>query len=220
MLLLTACTTDNFGNMSYSLEDKTIALAGIFQATHLVKNLAWEGKTNEPAMCSSLETLLRFDVPDVLSVYGDLSGIVDGLRTLKHQLTNPTDRDVDVTRYAITLIHLERKIAKTPAILNTITQRLEVVNKQLDYFDLTHENTIAKLAEIYKDTISTIQPRIIVQGEQAYLSNKDNANKIRALLLAGIRSAVLWRQCGGSRWQILFSRKKYLRSVETLLAKI
>ena len=33
-------------------------------------------------------------------------------------------------------------------------------------------------------------------------------HKVRALLLAGIRAAVLWRQLGGSRAQIIFARKK------------
>ena len=207
--------------MSQSQEDKTLALAGIFQAAHLVRNIAWEGKTNIPAMTTSFESLLRFDAPDVISVYGDLSGIIDGLRTLINQLGSDTNqRDIDITRYVITLVHLERKLVSNPEMLDTVSRKLETVKEQLDYFDLSHENTIAKIADIYKTTISTLQPRIVVQGDQVYLTNQDNANKIRALLLAGIRSAVLWRQCGGSRIQFLFGRKKYLNTAEMLLNKV
>ena len=207
--------------MNYSQEDKTIALAGVFQAAQLVRDIAWQGKSNQIALESSLESLLNFEAPDVVSVFGNITGITQGLRTIENQLDSSTKkRDTEVTRYAITLIHLQRKLEKDPEMLDTISQRLEDVKSHLDYFDLSHSNTIAKIAEIYKTTISTMQPKIIVEGEQAYLSNNDNADKIRALLLAGIRAAVLWRQTGGSRLQLLFSRKKYLTSAQSLSKKI
>ncbi|GAM56239.1 hypothetical protein JCM19232_5254 [Vibrio ishigakensis] len=44
--------------------------------------------------------------------------------------------------------------------------------------------------------------------------------KVRALLLAGIRSAVLWRQVGGKRRHLIFSRKKMVEQAEILLARI
>ncbi|MEK7758734.1 MAG: DUF489 family protein, partial [Pseudomonadota bacterium] len=50
------------------------------------------------------------------------------------------------------------------------------------------------------------------------LSNPAIADKVRAALLAGIRSAVLWRQLGGRRWQLLFSRGKLARTAAELLA--
>jgi len=207
--------------MPYTQEDKTIALAGIFQAAQLVKDIAWEGKSNSAAVESSLESLLNFDAPDVISVYGNLSGIIQGLRTLQNQLDSKNnERNIDITRYAITLIHLQKKMEKTPGMMNEITEKLETVKSQLDYFDLSHTNTISKLAEIYKTTISTLQPKIVVEGEQVYLTNNNNADKIRALLLAGIRACVLWHQTGGSRIQLLFSRKKYLRSAKNLSEKI
>lgn len=207
--------------MTYSQEDKTIALAGVFQAAQLVKDIAREGKSNHAAIESSLESLLNFDAPTVISVFGNLSGVIQGLRTLQNQLDNSTQsRNIDITRYAITLIHLQRKLEKNPAMLEEISSRLDSVKSQLDYFDLSHPNTIAKLAEIYKTTISTMLPKIMIEGEQVYLSNNSNADKIRALLLAGIRSAVLWKQTGGSRLQLLFSRKKYLNSTKKLSEKI
>jgi high frequency lysogenization protein len=44
-----------------------------------------------------------------------------------------------------------------------------------------------------------LSPRIMVNGDPAHLNNPENANRIRALLLAGIRAAMLWRQSGGGR---------------------
>jgi high frequency lysogenization protein len=64
---------------------------------------------------------------------------------------------------------------------------------------------------VYADTISTFRLRIQVSGNPSVLQREENAAKVRALLLAGIRSAVLWRQTGGRRWQLIFARKKVIR---------
>ena len=125
-------------------------------------------------------------------------------------------KTTDMRRYAIALIHLERKLAKRKDLLGKIASGLEQAQQGLDHFPMLHTNTLARLADIYSETISTMQPRIMVKGEPLHLQNQDNVNKIRCLLLAGIRSAMLWRQCGGSRFQVLLSRKKLLREVEQL----
>jgi len=207
--------------MSYTQEDKTIALAGVFQAAELVKDIAWHGKANQAAVEASIESLLQFDTPDVISVYGNITGIIQGLNTLQNQLDNKNNsRNTDVTRYVITLIHLQRKLEKNPDMLNEISTQLEKIKSNLDYFDLSHANTLSKIAEVYKTTISTLQPKIIVEGEQAYLSSNTNADRIRALLLAGIRAVLLWRQTGGSRLQLLFSRGKYVKTARALSKKV
>ena len=50
--------------------------------------------------------------------------------------------------------------------------------------------------------------KIHILGSPDYLRQELVQNKIRAVLLAGIRSAVLWKQMGGTKWQILFFRRK------------
>jgi CII-binding regulator of phage lambda lysogenization HflD len=42
------------------------------------------------------------------------------------------------------------------------------------------------------------------------------ADIVRSLLLAGIRSAYLWRQLGGRRWKLAFQRQSMLRSAQEL----
>ena len=105
-------------------------------------------------------------------------------------------------------------------MLQRISDAIHAASLQADHFNTTHENVLANLAETYKATISTLTPRIMVQGEHGYINNSDNANKVRALLLAGIRSAVLWHQCGGSRIQILFNRRAYITEAEKILGKL
>jgi high frequency lysogenization protein len=79
---------------------------------------------------------------------------------------------------------------------------------------------LANLAGCYSETISTLSPRIVVLGEHGHLSNPDVANTVRALLLAAIRSAVLWRQCGGNRLQLLFGRRKLIAEAQRLLSRV
>jgi high frequency lysogenization protein len=207
--------------MKYSIEDQTLALAGVFQAARLVQQIARQGQAPGAHMESSLETLFKFDSENVLDVFGGIAGVSLGLKTLQIQLSgNAEQQDLEVTRYAISLLHLEKKLRKHPDLVQRIADGLKTAQNQMDYFSLTHENVFASLAGLYQDTVSTLLPRIIVQGEQHLLSQQANANKIRALLLAGIRSAFLWQQTGGNKLRFLLNRKKYLHAAGQLLARL
>jgi len=203
--------------MTHSKYDQTLALAGVYQSASLVKQIANKGVANSAHIESSLETLFRFDAATVEEVFGSEAGVTHGVKILYKNLSNRSTRDIDITKYVISLLMLERKLVSDNNMLDQIDTQLKKIESQFDFFSLNHENTFAKLGQLYKDTISALGPKIIVNGEQPYLNNEINANKIRALLLAGIRSAILWRQCGGSRLQFLFGRKAYLRECENIL---
>jgi high frequency lysogenization protein len=91
---------------------------------------------------------------------------------------------------------------------------------RLVHFSELHPNILAALADIYVNQISTMQPRIMVSGDPSYLHNPDNINRIRSLLLAGIRAAMLWWQIGGRRRQILFNRSRYVAQAKMLLKAV
>lgn len=203
--------------MQHSKFDQTLALAGIYQCASLVKQIANTGLANSAHIESSIETLFRFDADTVEEVYGNVAGVNHGVKVLHKHLSDKSNKDIEITKYVISLIMLERKLAGNSAMLDEIDKKLKAIESQFDFFSLNHENTFAKIGQLYKDTISTLGPKIIVNGEQPHLSNERNADKVRALLLAGIRSAVLWGQCGGSRWQFLFGRKAYIAECERLL---
>ena len=206
--------------MYHTKYDQTLALAGIYQAASLVKQIATQGNANNAQIESSLETLFRFDANTVEEIYGSIAGVSHGLKVLCQHLKDKPSRDIDITKYVVALIMLESKLARNSSMLAEIDKRLKSIESQFEFFSLSHENTYAKLGQLYKDTISTLGPKIIVSGEQPHLSNERNASKVRALLLAGIRSAVLWQQCGGSRWQFLFGRKAYIDECEKILARL
>ena len=201
-----------------NLHDKTLALAGIFQATALVKNIATSGLVDQHDFEVCIRSIFETDPESVETVYGQVEYLRTGLTTLVEQLgEKSTQRDIDIARYVISLLHLQRKLSKNKTMLDAVANGIERAQRQTEHFHITHENVIANLADIYSETISQIPPKIMVSGESHYLSNPDQANKIRALLLAGMRSAVLWVQLGGSRWQILLRRRRFSQEAERIL---
>lgn len=205
--------------MSKTFTDRTLALGGVFQAAYLVDQVARRGMMPQAEYETSIGSLFEMSPPTAEAVFGSRFEIKRGLQTLADQLEGNEDkRNIYVMRYAINLLQLERKLSKQPEMLKQIADGLDGAAHQLKHFGQTHSNVIARLADIYINTISTLSPRIMVSGENDHLQNQDNANKVRALLLAGIRAAVLWRQSGGTRWQLLFQRRKLLETAKQLTA--
>ncbi len=199
---------------------QTIGLAGIAQATYLVHQLATTGKVDKDAMQASLNSLLILDTENPVDIYGGLAGIKIGLEQLSSQLSTNKITHPDQARYAASLVFLESKFANDTAMQTKVQTKIKIAQKQSEHFGIQHDNVIANLADIYHSTISTIKPRIMVNGDQSFLSSTDIINKIRALLLAGIRSAMLWKQCGGTRWRFIFYRRKIQKEADFLLSEI
>ncbi|MDO9169379.1 MAG: high frequency lysogenization protein HflD [Methylobacter sp.] len=203
-----------------TIANQTIALAGISQAAVLVQQLATTGTADSSALEASISSLFISDEQGVANVYGGLSGINLGILQLNDQMTGLKIANPEQARYAASLVFLENQLAKQPAMLKTIFTGIERAQAQSEHFGLLHENVLANLGDIYHTTVSTLQPRIMVNGEQEYLSKPDVVNKIRACLLAGIRSAILWKRCGGTRWKFLFYRKKIQAELQILLKQL
>ncbi len=203
-----------------TITNQTIALAGIAQAAALVQQLATTGTADAAAMEASIASILKIDSDSVIDIYGGLSGIKLGIEQLNEQMTGYKIVNPEQARYSASLVFLEKQLSSRPDMIKTIRKGVEKAQTQSEHFDPMHENVLANLGEIYHSTISTLQPRIMVNGDPAYLSRPDIVNKIRALLLAGIRSAILWKQCGGTRWKFLFFRKKIQTELENLLKQV
>lgn len=221
---------------SASLE-QTMALAGIFQAATLVDHIARQGLVSQDALEASIASLFVTNPKATEDVYGGRQqlrfNLSTGLKTLQRSLDksgNPMTPHI--TRYALSMIALERKLAKNPKFLTVIGERLEGLEKKAEFFTasnqdegqadnpsrFTHGAIIAGLDQLYQDTISQFSFRIQVQGDPRQLQNTENAARIRALLLAGIRSAMLWKQVGGHRWHFLFLRARLREPLKRLNA--
>ena len=94
--------------------------------------------------------------------------------------------------------------------------REELSNFQLEISQQNLYEHANFLSNLYLKTISRISPRIIINGDNKYLKENDNASMIRALLMSAIRSYILWEQSGGSKFRIFIFRKKIAKLAITL----
>ena len=197
------------------LQEQLVALGAVFEAAVLADKIARTGQVSEASMGCMLGSLLVRDPKSTLDVYGgDDLNLRDGYRALISSLErNPSALQREPLRYALAMIGLERQLDKRSDMLQIMGSRLDQIQQQVEHFGLVHDNVIAACGGLYQDTISTFRQRIQVHGDIRFLQQPNNAAKIRALLLAGIRSARLWRQLGGHRWQLVFSRGKLLKAL-------
>lgn len=203
-------------NLNYS-QRQTLALAGVFQAAQLVHDLATRGLVDQHTFASSIGSILITDPETTADIYGgDFFNLHTGATTLRKVLLKDSSIAPQVLHYAMGILVLNTKLAKNQPMLTAIGQRLDTVKSQAMHFNPTHENVLAALAGLYQDTLSTLSYRIQVKGNPTILQQTGNADKVRSLLLAGIRSAMLWSQSGGKRWKLLFSRKKILQDLDAL----
>lgn len=204
---------------TYEDTDRVIALAGIFQSAGLVRDIANKGLCGARAEQASLHSLFTFDAPTTIAVFGARADIRYGLQTLYCQLEEPQKRDMEIAQYVVSLVHLADKVQKDANRMHAIGDALHIVqiNQRNQRFSETELHQ--QLAEIYQQHISVLEPKIMVKGKPLYLENTDNAARIRSLLLAGFRAAVLWRQCKGKKIQLLFSRSKIARITQDLMAQ-
>lgn len=230
--------------MSRQHDEQTIALAGVFQAASLVEQIAHRGMVAQNSYETSIASLFVDDPQLTEDVFGGVHDLPFnlslGLKQLKELATKSSrDFNPDVMRYALNLIQLERKLSARPDMLDEIGKRLDQLKEKARYFSsaqpqeqaangevysdpsiYTHSNVIAGIAGLYQDTLSTFSVRIQVNGDPRYLQNNENAARIRSLLLAGIRSALLWRQVGGQRWHLFFFRSRVRPSLQKILGNL
>jgi len=198
-------------------EDRVIALAGLMQALALVRAVALRGSCDAAALHESLASVLRIDADNSAEVFGGIGNLRLGLQTLVEQLDKP--RDPSLTQMALTVLRLERSLAARPDLLERLRCSIETIEKLDPHAEASLVDLPARFAQLYVETLSTLKPRVMVEGNQAFLQQPARQNQIRALLLAAIRAAVLWRQLGGSQWRLLFRRRQYAMMARGLLAR-
>lgn len=199
-------------------DERTLALGGVFHSALLVQQLATSGHLNQGDLSTATHSLFEQNPSVISDVYGGTPKIIPGLILLRDTLNRVNSPNGnDIVRYVMGMVHLQKKLMKQSDMLGTIGKRIEQAQRQADLFDPTHENVVASLADIYTSTISTFSFRIQVNGDYNYLQQTRIANQIRVLLFAGIRSAILWRQVGGSRLQVILQRKHLISSADTLI---
>lgn len=197
--------------------DQIIALAGLFQSCQLVETLSKNGSVPGDRFNTCIESLFQKNPEHTEAVFGSINDLQLGVETMQELITlNSGSKQSDTLRYVVGVIYLAKKLRRNKAMLNLISERLDQAAKQAEHFSNTHTNVIANLAQTYQDTISTFRYRIQVNGYANYLQQESIAQRIRCLLFAGIRSAILWHQLGGKRRHLIFNRKDILAELRNL----
>jgi high frequency lysogenization protein len=204
-----------------SLRDQVIALAGVAQAAQLVDQVARTGEAEPDALGASVGSLFQFDPESTEAVFGGLHGVATGLSTLQQLMQNGGyNRMQQQARYLSGMLFLEGKLIRRQDLLEVIHSRLKHAAFQADHFSDNQGASLGAVAAIYQDTISKFKYRIQVSGDMGHLQNPVHADKIRSLLFAGIRSAMLWRQVGGRRWHLLLKKSAIQRELVALRREI
>lgn len=199
----------------------TLSLAGIFQAARLVKEVARTGQVDETAFENCISSILKIESDSILDIYGGIEGVKLGLKELPRLLNRKAKKsDLEIVRYVVSLIYLEKKFSQNPQLRRTLTRRIQQAQSQATHFSLSDPLVVNTLASAFLQTLGTFNYRIQIIGSVNHLKQEPIVAKIRALLLSGIRSTVLWRQMGGSKWQLFFYRRKIINTANKLLATL
>ncbi|MEH6568936.1 MAG: high frequency lysogenization protein HflD [Halioglobus sp.] len=199
------------------MEQQAIALGGVAQAARMVDQISKTGSYPVDFLEPSIKSLFAFDTDSIEQVYGGISGVKLGLQNLSSVLASrQAQESQELVRYIFSILYLERKFATNPEMMAVVHSRLEHAQFRAEHFSDNIQDACHSISGIYQDTLSKMKFRIKVTGSQEHLQNSQNSDVIRALLLAGVRSAFLWRQLNGRRWKLLLQRKALLRASQKL----
>jgi high frequency lysogenization protein len=193
--------------------DRVLALAGLAQALKQVRRIADTGQADAAVLQTALDSVFRLDAESPEAVFGGSEGLQPGLRLLHAYLTSQGG-DEHLPRLALSVTQLERRFVADGEMAQRVHEGIVATQPEAARLGSTHPEVLSALGGLYADTVSHLRPRVMVQGNPHYLGQADIVAEIRAVLLASLRAAVLWRQVGGSLWDFLLRRRALVAIVE------
>ena len=203
--------------MGQEQRNQTIAMAAICQAALMIQHAAKGQSINYESLEVLLAGVMNTNPDSPEDVYPKPHLLEAGSALLVHQLSGQaTSKDVEVTRYLAGMMSLSKKVMKSASAGSDLSNAIDNIERRLEHFELTSPSVIENFADAYSKIISPIGQKIKVIGTPTILKQPSVQSLVRALLLAGIRAAVLWRQTGGQRRQFIFSRNAILKNAISL----
>ena len=189
------------------LKNEVISLGAIYQASSEIKKIAWQGRINNKFIEPLIYSVYQTTSNEIEDIYINLKRLNTGLDFLRKQFVGDVfSRDAEVDRYFEAINILVKNMNKNTEIISNL--RDELSNHKEDVTEENLHDHAEFLSNLYLKTISKINPRIIVNGDNIHLTDNKNASMIRALLLSAIRSFILWQQSGGTKFRIFLFKKK------------
>ncbi|MBC53991.1 MAG: lysogenization regulator HflD [Gammaproteobacteria bacterium] len=218
-------TTAEFTDWEY----RNIALAAVMQCAVLVHELATEGSASRHTMRACLRPIYLTEPDSVAQLYPNIAEFNQGIKTLQHSFDSAgLKENAEVVRYMLGMLVLQQRLAGEKAMQATIADRLhQLLPDEAGAEPMPADMPVqalhadcSALARLYQDTVSKLSFRIHVAGNPEHLRDHVVADQIRALLLAGIRSAFLWHQLGGRRWHLFFYKKHIRETLSGIRRKL
>ena len=194
---------------------RVLALAGLVQALQQVRRIADTGQGDGAVLETALDSVFRIDADSPSGVYGGVSSLRPGLMLLQRYFRNDA-RDELLPRLALAVLQLERRFSRD-AMARKVHDGILGLAPTAANLGTSHPEVLASLGNLYAQTVSHLRPRVLVKGNPHYLGQAAVVAEIRAILLAALRSAVLWRQLGGSMWDFLLRRRDMVASIDAWL---
>jgi high frequency lysogenization protein len=199
-----------------SMEQRALALAGLLQSLKQVRQIADTGQADAGVVATAIDSVFRIDAESPLAVYGGASALRPGLLLLRGYFGND-GKDELLPRLALAVLQLERRFVRDAGMAQRVHEGVLALAPAAARLGNQHPDVLAALGALYADTISHLRPRVLVQGNPHYLGQTGVVAEIRAMLLAALRSAVLWRQLDGSLWDFLLRRRELVQAIGTHL---
>jgi high frequency lysogenization protein len=199
-----------------SMEQRALALAGLLQALKQVRQIADTGQADAGVVATAIDSVFRIDAESPLAVYGGASALRPGLLLLRGYFGSD-GKDELLPRLALAVLQLERRFVRDAAMAQRVHEGVLALAPAAVRLGNQHPDVLTALGALYADTISHLRPRVLVQGNPHYLGQAGVVAEIRAMLLAALRSAVLWRQLDGSLWDFLLRRRELVQAIGTHL---
>ena len=195
-----------------NLDYRSLALAALFEALAEVQNAA-EGRGGDDIQ-HLLTPLFAIDADSLAAVFASPARYRNGVETAASAIAGERNA-LRLLNYAFAVMELATLLKREDRIAGHLSQRLRALaNAPRD------AALLLALDEAYQETIGRLGKRIQVSGDPNALKQPQVAARIRALLLAAVRFAWLWRQLGGRRWQLIVGRRKALASMDALKRKL
>ena len=202
--------------ITHPLQDRMLALAGLVQALAQVRRIADTGQADARVLATAMDSIFQIDAASPAAVFGGREALRPGLMLLRDYFDNQL-REEQTPRLVLAVMQLERRFVRDHAMADRVQEGIRAQASAAERLGSGHPDVLTALGSLYAETLSHLRPRVLVQGNPHYLGQASVVAEVRAVLLAAVRAAVLWRQLGGSLWDFILRRKELVAAVRAQL---
>ena len=199
-----------------TIDQQLYSLAALYQSCNAISRIAWEGQYDEKEFLPLIKSILDVDSDDPLTIYQQPISLKSGFEFLKKQVVDDIfTRSSETRRYISSIKDLVKRINTSNIIDEQFRKRIDRLNE--NEYEKNTDNIVLEIGQLYQDTFSQLEPRIVISGDNQYLKQDLNAARIRTALMAAIRSVYLWKSCNGSDLKFFLFKKKYISRIREII---